>query len=276
VTATKKEAAFWWRSHFDDNPTYRPANQIKARIEGVERFLALEPRSRVLDLACGSGRQALELARRGHRVLGVDGAEEALSQARTAARGERLNVHFLKMDIRQIPYRAEFDAVVNLFSSFGYFASERDDLKALDAARKALKPGGKLLLDLLNKEWLMRHFEPNFWEQGEDGRGSVVLDQISFNFENGRLDNHRTIVAKDGTRAPSFVSFRVYTLTELKALLAQAGLTYQRCWGSFDGAAYGMDTSRMIVLAEKPPETRRVKHEDDDLPRAIQIKGRRR
>lgn len=272
---TKKETASWWRTHFEDNPTHRPAYQIKSQIDGVERFLGLEPRSRVLDLACGAGRQTLELARRGHRVLGVDSSAEPIAEARAAAKCERLNVHFVKTDIRQIPYRAEFDAVVNLFTSFGYFPNERDDLRALEAVRKGLKPGGKLLMDLLNKEWLMRHFEPNFWEQGEDGKGAVVLDHISFNFETGRLDNHRTIVTKDGTRSPSFVSFRVYTLTEMKNLITRAGLTYRQSWGGFDGSSYGMESSRMILLAEKPLETRAPKPKEN-LTTIIKIKGRRR
>lgn len=255
------------------DPTLRAPYQPKAQIDGVERILGLEPRSRVLDLACGSGRQTLELARRGHRVLGID-VETA--EAKAAAKHERLNVHFLKADIRKIPYSGEFDAVVSLFTGFGTLPNERDDLRCLESVRKALKPEGKLLLDLLNKEWLMRHFEPNFWEQDDGKKGDVVLDQISFNLETGRLDNHRTIVGPDGRRQPSFVSLRVYTLTELKALLERAGLAYVQAWGNFDGTAYGMDTPRMIALARKPPERRPHRREEEHLPRAIRIKGRRR
>lgn len=221
---------------------------IKAQIDGVERFLMLEPRSRILDLACGAGRQTIELARRGHRVLGVDGAEEALSEARHAARQERLNVHFLKSDIRQIPYRAEFDAVVNLFDSFGYFPAERDDLRALEAVCKALKPRGRFLIDLLNKERLMRRFS------GQD----------SFDFETGRLDTS------------SFASRRVYALTEIKSLIERSGLVYRQAWGAFDGSIYGMDSQRMIILAEKPEEKQVVRKPEKGLAMAIRIKGRRR
>ncbi|MBI3553773.1 MAG: class I SAM-dependent methyltransferase [Elusimicrobia bacterium] len=271
---TKREIDYWWRSQFEDNPTHRPAYQVKAQVDGVERFLNLEPRSRVLDLACGAGKQTLELSRRGHRVLGLDSLEAPLSEARHAARAEQLNVHFLKGDIRQLGYRGEFDAVVNLYSSFGYFPAERDDAKTLEGVCKGLKPGGQLLMDLLNKEWLMRHFEPNLWEQAEDAKGAVVLDQISFNFETGRLDNHRTIMAHDGGRTPSFVSVRVYTLTEIKRLIGSAGLTYQRVWGGFDGSAYGMDSRRMIVLAEKPKAEARGSRRADEPALAIKIKGR--
>lgn len=272
----KKEALSWWRIHLEDDPTRRPQAAVKAQIDGLERFLNLEPRSRVLDLGCGSGRRTLELARRGHRVLGVDPDERALAAARAAAKGERLNVHFVKADLRLIAYRAEFDAVVSLDSSFGQLPADRDDLKCLEAARRALKPGGRLLLDTLNREWLMRHFEPNYWEQGEEGKGSVVLDQITFDFEKGRLDNRRTIVGPDGKRTPSFVSLRVYALTEIKALLERAGLVYRQSWGGFDGASYGMDSPRLVALATAgAPLAPRARKES--MPgAALRIKGRRR
>jgi len=271
---TKKEALSWWRMHLEDDPR-RPHSQVKTQIDGVERFMRLEPRSRVLDLGCGSGRRTIELARRGHRVLGVDPDERALSVARAAAKGEKLNIHFMKADTRAISYRSEIDAVVSLDGAFGQLPNDRDDLRCLEAARKALKPSGLLLIDALNKEWLMRHFEPNYWEQGEERKSTVVLDQISFDFERGRLDNRRVIVDAGGKRMPSFLSIRVYTLTELKAQLERAGLTYLQCWGGFDASSYGMDSARVIVLAQRPSERTAKKTEADELPTAIRIKGRR-
>ncbi len=263
---------------FEDDHARRPASAIKAQADGIDRFLELETRSRVLDLHCGAGRRTLELAARGHRVLGVDPDERALAQARFAAKGERLNVHFLKADPREVTYRAEMDAVVWLDGAFGSLPSDREDLRALEALRKALKPGAKLLIDVLNKEWLMRHYEPNFWERGEDGSGAVVLDKITFDFEKGRLDNKRTIVAADGKRTPSHLSVRLYTLTELIAQLEKAGFHYLRAWGGFDGSAYAMDSARLIVMAERPrgeKAPRRNSAHEDGLPSAIRIKGRR-
>jgi len=273
----KKEALSWWRMHLEDDPAKRPHAHVKAQIDGVERFLNLETRSRVLDMGCGSGRLTLELARRGHRVLGIDPDERALAQARAAAKSEKLNVHFLKADPRAVSYRAEFDAVVSLDGAFGQTGSDRDDARALDCARKALKPGAKLLVDVLNKEWLMRHFEPNFWEPGEEGRGAVVLEQISFDFRKGRLENKRTIVSADGKRTPSFLSVRMYTLTEMISQTERAGLNHLQCWGGFDGSAYGMDSARMLTLAERPRTERPARRAtaDDGLPTAIRIKGRK-
>lgn len=211
-------------------------------INGLERFLSLEPRSRILDLACGEGRQTLELARRGHRVLGLDCSEEALRRARQAAKHERLNVHFLKSDIRRIPYNAEFDAAVGFFSPLGEFPLERDDLRALESVRKALKSRGFLLLDLPNRERVLRH--------GPAG---------SFDLETGRLEGRR-----------------LYALTEIKGLLERAGLIYLRVWGAWSGSAYERESRRMIVLAEKPAPRPAPRREEEGLATALRIKGRRR
>ncbi len=221
--------------------------EIKMQIDGVERFMGLEPRSRVLDLGCGSGRRTIELARRGHRVLGMDPDAGALADARALAQGEKLNIHFMKADTRGVPYRSEIDAVVSLEGAFGRLPSDRDDQSCLESARKALKPGGLLLIDTLNKERLMRGFAPS---------------ETGFDFERGRLDNRR-----------------VYALTELKTQLERAGLVYRRSWGGFDGCAYGMDSARMIVLAERPRDERgfaRRAGADNNFPTAIRIKGRRK
>ena len=226
----------------------------KSQVDGLERFLTLEPRSRILELGCAAGGVTLELARRGHRVLGIDPDERALAAARDAAKGERTNVHFMKADPREISYRGDFDAVVFLDGAFGRLPSDRDGLRALDNARKALKPGAKLLIDALNREWLLRRFEAD--------------ERVAFDFEKGRLDDRR---------APPSASLRVYALTELIALLERAGLTYRRSWGGYDGSAYGLDSPRLLVLAERPRDEKPPRRGglDDGFPTAIRIKGRR-
>jgi len=231
-----------------------PGPQVRAQIDGVERYLALETRSRVLDLACGDGRQTLELARRGYRVLGVDSREESLSEARAAARGEKLNVHFLHTDIRQISYRGEFDAVVNLFAAIGYLPNDRDHARVLEGVGRGLKIGGKLLLDMLNKEWLMRHFE--------SGR-------IAFDLEAGRL-------VEGFPAAGAAASLRVYALTEIKSLLLRAGLDFCRVWGGYQGEAYELDSPRMIILARRPEPQPQRSPKDEGLVTAVRIKGRGR
>lgn len=220
----------------------------KAQVDGIERLLGLTPGTRVLDLCCGYGRHSLEITRRGYEVVGFDLSSTLLERARREAAREGLRVRFVQGDMRALPFTSEFDVVVNLFTSFGYFDDRADDLKALRGAARALRPGGRLLMDLLNKEWLVRHFEPRFWDETPAG---AVLNDLVFDFPTGRLRNTRILIPARGPRRRLVSSIRIYTLAEIVHLLREAGLAFATAYGGFSGEAYGMDTFRMIVIAEK-------------------------
>ena len=244
----------WWKSCFEDAERRQHVQHVRARVDGMASILELEPRSRVLDLGCGLGQETLELARRGHRVLGADLSEACLREGRAGIKDTGLFCHFMKADMRNIPYSSEFDAVVMRHPSFGRPLRERDDLKGLESVRKALKPEGRLLMKLVNRDWVMRELPLVPAEHG-----------IRFDFETGRLSSRE-----------SRESFRLYTLTEILRLVSEAGLAFDRAWGRFDGTPYGLDAFHMIVLAHRPVDAERPRDEDDDLPRALKIKGRGR
>ncbi|MFH1725074.1 MAG: class I SAM-dependent methyltransferase [Elusimicrobiota bacterium] len=245
---------------FESTPLLRIDARVRRQVDGIERLLGLKFRSRILDLGCGAGSQTLELARRRYRIVGMDDSAESLAPARARGRIERLTVHFVVGDMRRIPYEAEFSAVINLRNVVGGHPSEREDLRCLQEVRKSLRPGGKLLLDFLNREWLVRRQ----WAH-----------RRAFELRTGRLDvggfvsRGRRHIYKKGE------SIRVYSLTELIRLLGEAGLAFQNVWGGYDGRSYGVDSERLILLAEKGAEPRdpRVRR-DDGFPRALRIKGR--
>ncbi len=272
---TRKDPVSWWSRHIDETPASRSEPDVRARVDAMLALLGLEARSRVLDFSCGAGRQTLELARRGHRVLGLDTAGAPMDWARKSAREERLNAHFLNADLRQISYRAEFDAAVSLAASVSSFGSERDDLRILDGVRKSLKVGGSLLLDLLNREWLIRHLQAQLCEETPGINGGLIQDQISFDPETGHLENRRAVISPDDGRETSLTSVRVYTLTEIKRLLAAAGLAYRGAWGALDQAPYSVESYRMIVLVGRPAD-RAPRPRASEPGAAIKIKGRRR
>ena len=244
-----------WHQHFfgsewlDLATQQFPLERTQAQVDFIVERSGLEPGAAILDLCCGHGRHSVELARRGYRVVGLDFSAPSLDLAREAAAGAGVAVEFVQGDMRHVPYQDEFDLVINLFTAFGYFESQAEDQKVLQAVASALKPGGKLILDTINHAWLMRNFEPRGWTSLPDGM--LMLEEREFDLRTGRNNVIWTMLYPDGRRHVQSHSLRVYTLFELTAMLAAAGLTLRQVWGGFSGEAYGLDTNRMIALSER-------------------------
>ena len=246
--ARRSTDGLWRKMLADYDAASRSEEFVREQIDGVDRFAGLKDRARVLDIGCGGGAQTLEIARRGCRVLGLDPDSAALARARALSQDKGLWVHFQSCDLRRIPYDGEFNLAVNLHTPLGNLPREVDDLRCLQSVQKALKPEGKLLLDLPNRDWLVRNLDPG------------TLSQKVFDLETGLLSQ--------GER-----SVRVYSLTELARLLGLAGFAMKGAWGGYDGAPFTLSSLRMIVLAQKIPAGKAPRRLDG-LPRAIRIKGR--
>jgi SAM-dependent methyltransferase len=244
-----------WYQHFfgpewlDFATQQFPLEYTQSQVDFILDAAGLETGASILDLACGHGRHSIEFARRGYRVAGLDLSEPSLEIARAAADRAGVPIKFIQGDMRHIPYTNEFDLVINLFTAFGYLENEEEDQKVLDAIHRALKPEGCAMIDTINHSWLMRHFEPRGWTTLEDGL--ILLEEREFDLQSGRNNVTWTLLYPDGRRHELRHSLRVYTLVEFEANLTAAGLALQRVWGSFDGAAYGLDTQRMILLAKR-------------------------
>ncbi|MBI3297098.1 MAG: class I SAM-dependent methyltransferase [Elusimicrobia bacterium] len=253
-------APHWKTKLFGSESVLRPEARIRSQVDGLERFLELKHRSRVLDLGCGAGAQTLELARRQYRVVGMEATTEALAGGRERAKSEALTVHFLASRLDRIPYDGEFNAVIIVRNPLGSLPSERDDLRCLQAVHRSLKPGGRLLLDLLNREWLVRNLGAH------DG---------AFDLVTGRLDG-RGFSSRGGKPPKGGETLRVYALTELRRLLADGGFRVHGVWGDYHGKPYGLDSMRLIVAADRVEPPRKSVPDEDDGERAVRIKGRPR
>ena len=214
------------------------------------RALGLQEGARVLDLACGHGRHVIALAQRGMVVTGQDLNEDYLRRAREDAAREGVEIETVHGDMRDIPFTDEFDAVINMFTAFGYFDSEDEDMRVLQAVVNALKTGGKLLLDTINREWVLSNYVQNDWHTDDDG--NTFLEHREFDLVTGRNRVTFSIVTADGTRRESpGHDVRLYTLTELARLLDAAGLRLSAVYGDYDGVPYAINTPRLIVVATK-------------------------
>jgi SAM-dependent methyltransferase len=247
--------AQWYREFFDDLylRVYQPLEapeQVRREVDFIVKALDLPAGAKVLDLCCGQGRHSLELARRGFQVVGVDLSEALLYAARKRAESEGLSVIFLLCDMREIDFSNEFDAVINMFTSFGYLESEAEDEKVLAKVAQALKSGGKFLLDVVNRDRLVRDFQAREWRAADEGW--LVLEERTFDHLSGRMETRWVCVARDGVRYERLSSVRLYTASELRTMLERAGLKVTNLFGDYDGSPYSWDSQRLIVVSCKP------------------------
>jgi D-alanine-D-alanine ligase len=254
--------ADWWRTLFNalyletDGDVFENDRNTAAEVDLLVGGTGLQPADRILDLCCGQGRHALELARRGFRhVTGLDCSRYLIRLARKRARQYGLAVSFHEGDARNCHFDAgEFDCACILGNSFGYFERPEDDLAVLKAVRRALTVGGRLAMDLMDGEWLRRHFEPRSWEW--IGRNRFVCRERSLADDQDRLISREVVVdAGRGVIADQFYAERLYPKKRLEALLVQAGfanLCFHRLTApdSPRNQDLGMTARRLFVTCE--------------------------
>ena len=213
--------------------------------------LGLSTGQEILDLCCGHGRHAVRLAEAGMKVTGLDLSEEYLAEARATAAMTGVALELVRSDMRHIPFAGRFDAVINMFSAFGYLESESDDQQVLQAIYEALKPGGSALMDLINREWVVANNIENEWHVDEDG--TTILEHRELDLLGSRNHVSFSIIGPDGIRRESVGhKIRLYTLTEIASMLGRAGLAIDRVFGGYDAVVYSSQSRRMIVVAKKP------------------------
>ena len=213
----------------------------------IESALALSPNSRVLDLGCGHGRHSIELARRGYRTVGIDLVPGFIELARAEAAREGLGAEFVCGDLRDFASPLEFDAAICLFDAFGFHV-DADHSLILDRCLVALRPGGRLLLDVRTREHFLRSAPVSLVEIGN---GDLMIDRFRFDIESGRMIVRRTCL-RDGRQRETAFSVRVYAYTELRGLLLARGFEVLRSCGGYDGAPLSASRPRTLVVAGKP------------------------
>ena len=224
--------------------------RTSAEVDFVERALELEPGARILDLPCGHGRHAIELARRGYRVTGQDLNRFFLGKAREAADQAGLAIEWVEGDMRDVRFEKTFDAVVNLFTSFGFFDRDEDDLRVLRGMAKALRSDGVVLLDVMNRDWIMRNFESRTWHE-LPGDGHLLIER-DYDVASSRIRERRIAIDAKGQRKQFEFVVRHYTLAELTTMCESAGLAVVATYGGIDEQPYSLDSPRCVVTARKP------------------------
>ena len=213
----------------------------------IRRLLKLRKGRRVLDCPCGLGRIALQLAKMGLAVTGADLTPSYVRSARRRAKADGLDIRFIRADMRNLPFDAEFDAVVNWFSSFGYF-DDAGNLAAARAAFAALKPGGRFLVDVMNKSALLPRFTPT----GEADAGGIhIANRRRWDARANCIRDVWTM-SRGGQIERRSIRLRIYNGAEMRALLRAAGFRDVRFFGHPPVGRFTRHSRRMIAIGTRP------------------------
>lgn len=238
-----------WFSTWFDSPYYpmlykgRDEAEARAFIDALLGALHLSPGARVLDLACGRGRHSVQLAERGFEVVGLDISENSIADAKAH---EAENLSFYVHDMRRLFRPHYFDAIFNLFTSFGYFASEREHRGVIATAARQLRPGGIFVLDFFNAEKVVAKLVPS---------GSITVQNVVFDYaktvENGYIV--KRIQVQDGPASHRYEErVRAYVLADFEEMFAAAGLRIKATFGDYALSPFvPAESDRLVLWGEK-------------------------
>lgn len=215
-------------------------------VQALVDLIKLEEPMKILDLACGFGRHSNRLAALGHDVTGIDLYSDFLDIARKDAKEKNIHVNYLKGDMRTIKYMEQFDRVLLLFTAFGYFDDETNQL-VLANVNRALKLGGLFIFDILNRDTYLKYISPNHvTEVGND----LMIDRMSFDPLTGRSNNRRLVI-RNGERKEKPFSIRLYNANEISNMLLAENFRNIKLFGGWDGTPLEAESRRLIITAEK-------------------------
>jgi SAM-dependent methyltransferase len=238
-----------WFSTWFDSPYYhilysnRDTGEAQAFLDNLLEHLRPKPDARILDLACGKGRHAIYLNRKGYDVTGIDLSPQSIAVAKQA---ENEKLHFAVQDMREVFQANTFDFVLNLFTSFGYFATETENVVALRAIAESVKPGGKLVIDFLNAEKVVANLIKEETKTVQDVtfyitrhmEGKLIVKTIDFEAEGKRYHYQEKVWA--------------LTAEDFREYFKMTDLRLHECFGSYNFDPYDPKTSdRLIYILKK-------------------------
>lgn len=246
----------WFETFFDDfRPLFGliPRKQTNKQVCYIIKLLGLKKGMTFLDCPCGIGRISIPMAQRGIRVTGVDITESYLEELRSVAVRKHLKIDTLCSDMRRINFKNRFDAAGNLWTSFGYFESESQNLLVLKKIYQALKPGGRFLLHVINRDWILSHYTETSWDEFA---GIISFEKRKFEYATS-INRGVWRFLKDGTMKEIHVGIRMYSYHEFIAMFRKVGFVDIQGFGNEKGEPIDRKNMMMWIVATKPKRGKR-------------------
>jgi len=249
----KRSPAPWYETAFAQDYVeryqHRSDDAASAEAPLILKSLELPARALVLDVCCGAGRHSRALAAAGVSVLAFD---LSLDLLKCACKQEHLNIAYLRADMRRIPIRSAcMDGAISIFTSFGYFESDSENLQVLKEVARVLKPGARFVLDYFNLQPTLDKLVP----KSEKQVGALLIkERRRFDIARRRLiKTIHTLDSNGNTCAAALTeSLRAYSPLELSALFRRAGLKIVTRFGDLQGSVFNSRSSpRCVVVATR-------------------------
>lgn len=277
--------ADWWRDIFNanylrtDGDVVEDKDITKQEVDIFLNAVDMPKDSSILDLCCGQGRHALEIAKRGYsNIVGFDRSHYLINRARKINKTDGLNVIFKEGDARKLPFvNDSFDAVLIAGNSFGYFDSQKDDIRILKEVMRILKPYGKLLIDITDGNYMRENFEPRSWEWIDKNYFVCRERSLSKNLE--RLISREVIThVQKGVIADQFYAERLYSNVDLNNLLTKVGFENFNNFSKVKSESkrnqdLGMMAERIVITAVAKKEWSPVKKQSNDIETVVVLMG---
>jgi ubiquinone/menaquinone biosynthesis C-methylase UbiE len=231
----------WFGNEYLTVYAHRDEEEAHELIQLINKKIPLRLNSKILDLCCGQGRHALLLASQGYTVIGVD-LSRTLLQIAKYKRNYYQKAHFIQADMRFLPANHSFDLLLNLFTSFGYFARDEENEAVFRQFCRVLKPGGYFVFDFLNTKHVIENLVPNHKE--EIGNVTVELQR---SIENLRI-NKKISLLRNGNRSVFYESVKMYDPTQIKKMMKNSGLTIENIYGDYSGIEFQQNSPRLIII----------------------------
>jgi ubiquinone/menaquinone biosynthesis C-methylase UbiE len=237
----------WWQGYFDEKylQEYEPifsAAEDRHDVSRLIELLRLPVGARILDVPCGQGRHTRLLAEAGFDVVGLDYSRHLLQRAKAEGGGAR----YTRGDMRQLPpsWTGRFDALVNLFTSFGFFLNPADDVKVVHEFARVLEPNGILVWHGASRDGVMSSFVAKDWWQSNDG--TFIAHERTFDPLSGIM----SVFVRQGDAERQY-RIRLYTATRLAELFAAEGLIVEEAYDAWSERPLRRRTGSMTLVARK-------------------------
>lgn len=213
------------------------------------KVLNLRKGEKILDLCCGMGHNSIYFAKQGIQVVGGDYSHYSIKKAKEFMAEEGVEILFWEGDAREIPWMEEFDAVVMLFNSFGYFEEDEENLKILRKIASALKNRGRFLIEVLNRDFAVAQAKKG---SDEFKVSNEYHQQIFYQFDpQSSIFRIKRIISKKESKRGFNISQRAYTYSELNYLMGSIGLETTGVYGGYEGNLFTLDSPSLIIIGNK-------------------------